>query len=358
MLDFLSREDAAGVRPVDLPVMRPQTAQRNRTLARTRAPMPFAEGMTVALVPEGRLDWMGAGKPVDLAFSVAGEAGALTTVMPVVQRLLERADLRVRPDRLDAELAAMAVETVLAEGIEALEQELGGAVALLNLESHRPNPALARLDIEIGIGGDDPVRYPATLRASAALLSKIARLWMRRPVVVAQVAGDVSVTLACRVAYTDLSVSALRALGVGDAMLFDRIAVPGGAAVSAAESLQAVARFDEAGALILSERFQPSEPYGLGDFLMTDDTVGEQAVQAIADTDLDNLPVRLVFEVGRVEMTLDDLRALTVGAPVPMDRPASSAVQVFANGRRIGAGEMVMIGEQLGVRITQLNGNA
>ena len=343
------------LRPVSLPQLRPQAALRNRRLARPRQPMTLVEGIEVALVPDGRLDWQDVGRTIDIAFTFAGEVGYLATVVPVVQHLLARADLRVRPDRLDAELAAMAVEAVLAEPVEALEGHLGGEIAFLAMDRAAPRRDLASLSFALHTVADG-LTWPGMIHAPAPLLSLLARRWERQPALDIPMDG-LAFTLACRVAFTDLAVPALRALAVGDAMLFDRVAVPGGAAVVVAEALHATASFDEAGHLYLSEPFRPPERYALGEFLMTEDDDQDRPVQAIVESAIDELPVRLVFEVGRKDVSLDELRSLAVGSPVPLDRAASSAVQIFANGRRIGSGEMVMIGDQLGVRITQLNGS-
>ena len=75
------------------------------------------------------------------------------------------------------------------------------------------------------------------------------------------------------------------------------------------------------------------------------------------DSDLDDLPVRLVFELGRVELSLGELQRLAPGALVPLARPLDEPVDIIANGRRLGRGTLVQIGESLGVRIVSLAGN-
>ena len=75
------------------------------------------------------------------------------------------------------------------------------------------------------------------------------------------------------------------------------------------------------------------------------------------DSDLDDLPVRLVFEVGRVELSLGELQRLAPGALVPLGRPLDEPLDIMANGRRLGRGTLVQIGESLGVRIVSLAGN-
>lgn len=75
------------------------------------------------------------------------------------------------------------------------------------------------------------------------------------------------------------------------------------------------------------------------------------------DSDLDDLPVRLVFELGRAELSLGELQRLAPGALVPLGRPLDEPLDIMANGRRLGRGTLVQIGESLGVRIVSLVGN-
>jgi type III secretion protein Q len=77
----------------------------------------------------------------------------------------------------------------------------------------------------------------------------------------------------------------------------------------------------------------------------------------VQDSDLDDLPVRLVFELGRVELSLGELQRLAPGALVPLARPLDEPLDIMANGTRLGRGALVQIGESLGVRIVSLVGN-
>ena len=42
------------------------------------------------------------------------------------------------------------------------------------------------------------------------------------------------------------------------------------------------------------------------------------------------------------------------GSVVELERGASEPVEIFANGRCIGRGEIVVVGEHFGVRVTEL----
>ncbi|WOH65173.1 FliM/FliN family flagellar motor switch protein [Bradyrhizobium sp. BWA-3-5] len=76
-----------------------------------------------------------------------------------------------------------------------------------------------------------------------------------------------------------------------------------------------------------------------------------------SDPDLDDLPVRLVFELGRVELSLGELQSLAPGALVPLGRPLEEPLDIMANGRRLGRGALVQIGDSLSVRIVSIAGN-
>ncbi len=72
------------------------------------------------------------------------------------------------------------------------------------------------------------------------------------------------------------------------------------------------------------------------------------------DDRLDQLTAQLVCEVGRLSMTLSDLKALNVGSVLPMARTTGQAVDLIVNGLKIGQGELVRLDDTLGVRVTRL----
>lgn len=69
---------------------------------------------------------------------------------------------------------------------------------------------------------------------------------------------------------------------------------------------------------------------------------------------LDQLPLRVVFDLGELSMTLEQLKSLQVGQPLALSRPLASAVNLRVNGALIGTGELVEIEGELGVTITSL----
>jgi flagellar motor switch protein FliN/FliY len=80
---------------------------------------------------------------------------------------------------------------------------------------------------------------------------------------------------------------------------------------------------------------------------------------SIGDADLTRLTdvtVELTVEVGRTRMSLGETMSLGQGSVVTLDRLADKPVDLLVNGRPIARGEVVVIDEQFGLRITEVNG--
>jgi len=74
-------------------------------------------------------------------------------------------------------------------------------------------------------------------------------------------------------------------------------------------------------------------------------------------TDLDRLhdvPVELAVEIGRTRMTIGETLALGPGAIVTLNRLAGEPVDLLVNGRPIARGEVVVVDEEFGLRITEV----
>ena len=71
---------------------------------------------------------------------------------------------------------------------------------------------------------------------------------------------------------------------------------------------------------------------------------------------LADVEMGVTAELGRTRMTVRDLLALTPGSVVELDRLAGSPVDVLVNGTLVARGEVVVIDEEFGVRISEIIG--
>ena len=67
-----------------------------------------------------------------------------------------------------------------------------------------------------------------------------------------------------------------------------------------------------------------------------------------------DVPVELAVEIGRTHMTIRETLALGPGSIVTLNRLAGEPVDLLVNGKPIARGEVVVIDEQFGLRVTEV----
>lgn len=64
--------------------------------------------------------------------------------------------------------------------------------------------------------------------------------------------------------------------------------------------------------------------------------------------------VTVALEVGRTKITVRELLALTPGSIVELDRLAGEPLDVLVNGVKVARGEVVVVNEKFGIRLTDV----
>ncbi|ALV91890.1 MULTISPECIES: flagellar motor switch protein FliN [Pantoea] len=67
-----------------------------------------------------------------------------------------------------------------------------------------------------------------------------------------------------------------------------------------------------------------------------------------------DIPVKLTVELGRTKMTIKELLRLTQGSVVALDGLAGEPLDILINGYLIAQGEVVVVNDKYGVRITDI----
>jgi len=82
-----------------------------------------------------------------------------------------------------------------------------------------------------------------------------------------------------------------------------------------------------------------------------------EGLKAVDNEKLDvilDIPVSLSMEVGRTQIPIRNLLQLTQGSVVELDRLAGEPLDVMVNGTLIAHGEVVVINEKYGIRLTDV----
>jgi len=84
---------------------------------------------------------------------------------------------------------------------------------------------------------------------------------------------------------------------------------------------------------------------------------GKTADGARADVNLDlvlDIPVDVSLRVGSTDISIRDLVSLVEGSVIALDQDAGAPMDVLVNGTLIAHGEIVVVDEQYGVRLTDV----
>lgn len=294
--------------------------------------------------------------PVDqplctIAFTLADMAGKLRLPLSVVERGLARADELVDLKRLAPAHAALLLESEFEEDLEWIESKLGETVTITSVEQE--DSVVDQTALGLALTGKHETIGCALHTDSVGLAVGVGRfldqIGKARPPLPAEFPLPVCLW---RHALT-ISHGELQSLQPGDVVLFDDEEEE--AALVIAERLYAPAVLTASGPQLLAA---PTAIAGSKWEWTMNQNSPPHADQALEEATLDELPVALAFELGRTAMPLGDVRQLAPGAIIPLANVTKEAVDIIANGKRVGRGEIVRIGESLGVRIARMFDNA
>ncbi|MBK7327376.1 MAG: flagellar motor switch protein FliN [Propionivibrio sp.] len=83
------------------------------------------------------------------------------------------------------------------------------------------------------------------------------------------------------------------------------------------------------------------------------ETDGKASMMNELDMILD-IPVQMAVELGRTKITIKNLLQLAHGSVVELDAMAGEPMSVFVNGTLIAQGEVVVVNDKFGIRLTDI----
>jgi flagellar motor switch protein FliN len=70
-----------------------------------------------------------------------------------------------------------------------------------------------------------------------------------------------------------------------------------------------------------------------------------------------DIPVRVSVELGSCQMPMREVLQLKPGSVVQLDKVADAPVEVFVNDKLIARGEVVVVEDRFGIKVTEILGN-
>lgn len=394
----------------DPPAIDPSLVTLANRLSLRRMPVAAALGdAAIAFAPIGLLapNAMAPAKEcVVFRLRIDGRPLTLKMANGLFERILDRIDPALRTAERDHEILPLLLESCLEDGLLAAEALLQRRIELVAIE---PGAAidLDGLDMALEISIDGEKAGVAALRAPKEDVERLADLLQTRAKPPRSY-GDLDVELRFRAGAIWLDHGELERLKIGDVLLVEEdsarwqrmAATVGetwlfpidvtrtGPTVRAAfrkadfrdqEEWMMVehsqTKYDKAALSgLLKNKPRPEAdggesraeaqpgadvPAGEPDARPNEETEIDAGPTAPpADAAFDELPIKLLFELGRLDIALGELQDIGPGHVFQLDRPLGEAVEIQAGGRRIGQGEIIKIDDQIGVRVVRLFGQS
>ncbi|WP_112180852.1 MULTISPECIES: flagellar motor switch phosphatase FliY [Paraliobacillus] len=110
---------------------------------------------------------------------------------------------------------------------------------------------------------------------------------------------------------------------------------------------------------------QPAEPKNLGELSQENASIQNASFSAFENVDLPqnekrnlgmlmDIPLQVTVELGRTKRTVKDILELSSGSIIELDKLAGEPVDIHVNNKLIAQGEVVVIDENFGVRVTDI----
>ncbi|MFS2159594.1 type III secretion system cytoplasmic ring protein SctQ [Pseudomonas sp. Pseusp122] len=300
-----------------------------------------------------RSDWHGqfAGQPLTVRWSGAETGAGVELWLSLGQTLyaLNLPDETLRVLDLPASVTphslagSLLLEQALLPLILPLEHLFGLPLRVLDNPAPRVRGPLAmHLTVQLGETAKWPVQVHMDEDGAEFL---IAALDLYAPAVPHDL-GHLPLPMSVESGEAWLTLAELRSLLPGDVVMLD----PWPASqvrLRAMTGLQARAQIDGQRLQLLE---QPFAVNSMKEHHMSE--VGAaRGPETSLEASLNELQLKLVCQVGSVEMTLAQLRELGAGSLLQLTPSMQDGVDLMINGRRVGQGQLVQIGDGLGVRL-------
>lgn len=67
-----------------------------------------------------------------------------------------------------------------------------------------------------------------------------------------------------------------------------------------------------------------------------------------------DIPLSVTVELGRSSMIIDKMLQLTQGSVIELEKAAGETVEIYVNQKLLGKGEVIVVNDRFGVRITEI----
>lgn len=299
------------------------------------------------------------GQSLAIAVTVGLERATLTVPVALIDEIIANAGGSTFAD-IGSDPTLLLLEHLLTDQLSRLESTLGEPIAFEDI-SHSPSRAASWLmfqcvtaakshHVELALDAFAVERPDEGLRR---LLGVLARAASANGIMAAAWAS-LPIEVQLRKGSARISRRLLKSVRPGDVIVADAMCAKHCAITVVGECLAATAAIENESLKLLTP-FTRLSGRELENWSMTEHTTLRPGDAQPGD--LDDIAVKLAFEMGRRDVSLGELKTIAPGYIFDLSRTPQNAIEIYAGSQRIGQGEIVQIGDALGVRVTRLFNN-
>lgn len=211
----------------------------------------------------------------------------------------------------------------------------------------RPQDAAHCFLLELVLG---EVTLQAMLHLDGLALLQVASLWPITPQTNGPLNTDVlPIAMQICIGETSLPIDQLRRLQVGGVVFINQWWMDGEKTLQLRSPTHAHRYWSIPAQLSTSSLTILGPALTMNDVALPQDTTDDEL------PDLEQLPIKLTFDLGEQTLTLAQLRELNTGHTLALTRSLGDGVTIRANGMVIGSGNLVDMDGRFGVMVTQLS---
>lgn len=285
---------------------------------------------------------------LDCVFRVGAEKVVLSLPRPLVETLISivQNDLALPSDPARSLLLELALE----EWLTRLENLIGRDVQLVRIDQATAQGPHLELEIACGplMGNAHLFLFSSLDGLVPSAFHMVRKLFVQLPQERRKLSPELPVMLAAEIGSLRISAALLRQARSGDALLPDVIPFLRGQLILTTGTLWAPSQVAGETVILRGPFRQQFHPLRYAE--MTTRPKAQPAMPP-SEADIDSLEITLVFECGRWPIPLGTLRTINEGHVFEVGRAIDHPVDIVANGRVIGHGDIVRVGEKLAVRL-------
>ncbi|PKA43862.1 YscQ/HrcQ family type III secretion apparatus protein [Rhizobium sullae] len=282
-------------------------------------------------------------EPVELAFVIGASAGRFMIPAAALDELAPDLGVRGRIAALSPLQRNILIEEALASNLAELEDRIGEPVRLGPPDGAGECPIKLCWTIDCG-----SLPHHAELHLDAAAALKIGNALDEPGSALGALTANLVQPIHLCAGIQHLTIGEYESLRAGDIVMCQQFNSEEPFALIGNHLIASLRRGDSG--LVLTSTWQDLRASWEHSAMSKQDTPPSDKLETLAD-----LPVQLVFEIGRAEFPLKEIARMGEGTVIHTSPSLSSPVNIMANGRLVGKGELIRIGEGLGVRVVRLS---